>query len=216
MIKRRRKFDKDLAIRQAMEEFWRHGYTGATLARLKIAMGGICSPSLYAAFGSKKRLFEYALETYYNDELLPSLQLVELNSLEAIDSYLRQVVTRFTTDGKPRGCLVEVCQAESFAWGSSLQRQLSALRELNTQVVLRSLEQAQLSGVLVLRMEPRRLSELTNLLISGLSGMARKGASREHLLEVVETFLDCILLRTKDPKTHFDGGQVSLDHQHER
>ncbi len=206
---RSRRFDKEWAIRQAMQEFWRHGYAGATLTRLKAAMGGICSPSLYAAFGSKRRLFEHVLEAYYQDELLPAWRVFEESPPGAVDSYLRKVAIRFTREGMPRGCLVEVCQVESFAWDDSLQRQLSALRQQSSQAILHGLEQARLGGGLALRMEPRRLSEIISLLISGLSSRAREGESREHLLGVVEDFLGCILLQAKDPLANREGWLAS-------
>jgi AcrR family transcriptional regulator len=50
---RPRTFDRDDALRRAMTVFWARGYEGATLDELKEAMGGITSPSFYAAFGSK-------------------------------------------------------------------------------------------------------------------------------------------------------------------
>jgi AcrR family transcriptional regulator len=48
---RPRAFDRDLALRRAMEVFWSKGYDNASLADLTSAMR-INSPSLYAAFGS--------------------------------------------------------------------------------------------------------------------------------------------------------------------
>lgn len=62
-IGRPRTFDRDTALDQAMEVFWRHGYEGATIAQLTEAMG-INPPSLYAAFGSKEALLKAALDRY--------------------------------------------------------------------------------------------------------------------------------------------------------
>ena len=53
---RPRGFDRDKALRRAMELFWRHGYEGVSMADLTAAMG-IAAPSLYAAFSSKEALF---------------------------------------------------------------------------------------------------------------------------------------------------------------
>ncbi|BCJ58121.1 hypothetical protein Jiend_15430 [Micromonospora endophytica] len=64
---RPRSFDRDVALRRAMEVFWRHGYQGASMTALTAAMG-INSPSLYAAFGSKEALFRAAVALYNTTE----------------------------------------------------------------------------------------------------------------------------------------------------
>ena len=61
---RPRSFDRDEALRQAMDVFWALGYEGATLSDLQVAMGGITAPSLYAAFGSKEELFREVVALY--------------------------------------------------------------------------------------------------------------------------------------------------------
>ena len=60
---RKRAFDGDAALYTAMELFWRQGYEGTSIADLTQALG-INPPSLYAAFGSKRELFEKALDRY--------------------------------------------------------------------------------------------------------------------------------------------------------
>ena len=61
---RPRSFDREDALRRAMEVFSALGYEGATLTGLQEAMGGITAPSFYAAFGSKEDLFREAVELY--------------------------------------------------------------------------------------------------------------------------------------------------------
>ena len=61
---RPRNFDREQALRSAIDVFWARGYDGATLEELQAAMGGIAPPSFYAAFGSKDRLFREAVELY--------------------------------------------------------------------------------------------------------------------------------------------------------
>src|SRR5688500_1672592 len=64
---RPRSFDRGAALQRAMEVFWAKGYGGASMAELTTAMG-INSPSLYAAFGSKEKLFEEAVALYTTSE----------------------------------------------------------------------------------------------------------------------------------------------------
>ncbi|OAX49204.1 TetR/AcrR family transcriptional regulator [Paenibacillus sp. AD87] len=60
---RQREFDTDQALEAAMQIFWDKGFEATSLRDLTTAMG-IQRPSLYAAFGDKKELFETALRRY--------------------------------------------------------------------------------------------------------------------------------------------------------
>ncbi|MDR6716603.1 TetR/AcrR family transcriptional regulator [Paenibacillus sp. 2003] len=60
---RQREFDTDKALDAAMHKFWDKGFEASSLSDLTTAMG-IQRPSLYAAFGDKKELFETALRRY--------------------------------------------------------------------------------------------------------------------------------------------------------
>ncbi|PYI56130.1 TetR/AcrR family transcriptional regulator [Paenibacillus flagellatus] len=60
---RLREFDENEALDAAMRLFWEKGYEATSLTDLTTRMG-IQKPSLYSAFGDKKRLFEAALRRY--------------------------------------------------------------------------------------------------------------------------------------------------------
>ncbi|QOS78684.1 TetR/AcrR family transcriptional regulator [Paenibacillus sp. JNUCC31] len=60
---RQREFDTDKVLDAAMQIFWDKGFEATSLSDLTTAMG-IQRPSLYAAFGDKKELFETALRRY--------------------------------------------------------------------------------------------------------------------------------------------------------
>ena len=63
---RPREFDRDAALRQAMESFWELGYEGTSTATL-VERLGIGRSSLYAAFGSKDGLYVEAMDHYIRD-----------------------------------------------------------------------------------------------------------------------------------------------------
>lgn len=60
---RPREFDEQEALAAAMQVFWEKGYEAASINDLTSRMG-IQRPSLYAAFGGKRELFEAAINKY--------------------------------------------------------------------------------------------------------------------------------------------------------
>ncbi|MCK1385603.1 TetR/AcrR family transcriptional regulator [Bradyrhizobium sp. 21] len=57
---RPRAFEEDEVLDRAADVFGRHGYDGSTMVELTAAMG-LNAPSIYAAFGSKRGLFDAVL-----------------------------------------------------------------------------------------------------------------------------------------------------------
>lgn len=60
---RLREFNEEQALDAAMQIFWEKGFEATSLSDLTLRMG-IQRPSIYAAFGDKKELFEAALRKY--------------------------------------------------------------------------------------------------------------------------------------------------------
>lgn len=104
---RPRAFDIDKAVETAMALFHDRGYEGVGVAELSAAIG-VNPPSLYAAFGSKKGLFERALERYA--ETTGGVTAATLAEPGPVAEVVPRVLTRLTeiyaTPGGLRGCLV--------------------------------------------------------------------------------------------------------------
>lgn len=101
-------FDRDEALRRAMELFWEVGYDGATTESLQAAMGGLSAPSLYNAFGSKEDLFKAAVDLYVVDMCQPPLEALERapTAREGMAAMLGAAIEGFTQPGRPQGCLL--------------------------------------------------------------------------------------------------------------
>jgi AcrR family transcriptional regulator len=100
---RPRGFDRQVALRRAMEVFWEHGYEGASLSELTAAMG-VNAPSLYAAFGCKEALFREAVQLYEQQE---GIMVADApTAREAVAGLLRAGALAYTEPGKPAGCMI--------------------------------------------------------------------------------------------------------------
>ncbi|ATG55619.1 TetR family transcriptional regulator [Brachybacterium ginsengisoli] len=89
-------FDRAEAVRAARDVFWSEGYETASMASLQQATG-LSASSLYHAFGSKRGLFDAAIEDYLDQVVRPGL--VPLTGPEvapgALVAYFRAARERF-------------------------------------------------------------------------------------------------------------------------
>lgn len=93
-----------------MHLFWEHGFASTSLALLKDAMGGISSPSFYAAFGSKEALFEEVLERYLETHGTVTAVLHDpaMAPRDAVEAALEGSARMQTDPSHPPGCLLVV------------------------------------------------------------------------------------------------------------
>src|SRR5688572_9182007 len=106
MAGRPRSFDRDAALAAAVEQFWRTGYDETSIAMLTSAMG-VTPPSLYAAFGDKRRLFEEASAVYFERTCEAVDRAAALpTAREAIAKMLDDTARAHTDPTTPAGCLM--------------------------------------------------------------------------------------------------------------
>ena len=66
-------FDRDAVVSDAMAVFWSVGYEGAAIPELERATG-LSRSSIYNSFGSKRGLFDAAVEQYLDTVIRPRLR----------------------------------------------------------------------------------------------------------------------------------------------
>lgn len=180
---RPRSFDRENALRQAMEAFWERGYEGATLTDLQAAMGGITAPSFYAAFGSKEELFREAVELYSRTLGVPMMQALAEGptARSSIEALLQAAVEAFCKPGKPRGCMLVLGAMNGAPAGKNVQDYLRSLRARRQKAIRRRLQRGVAQGELPRGLEVSALASFYMTVMDGLAIQARDGASRKAL-----------------------------------
>jgi AcrR family transcriptional regulator len=186
---RPREFDRDAALRRAMELFWRHGYEGTSLAELTAAMD-INKPSLYAAFGSKELLFREAITLYdATDGSATHRALNEKTARAAVESMLRGNAEFYAQAGKPSGCMIVLAAALGSDESESARRFVVKLRRESQRALEKRFDRAVAEGDLPRSVDRRSLAAFYMTILNGLSVQARDGAGREELHDIVDRAL---------------------------
>lgn len=174
MAGRPRSFDRDVALDLALHTFWERGYQATSVAQLTETMG-IAPPSLYAAFGDKRRLFDEAARRYVARlEAALREHLAAPTAREAMERMLRGAVDSYTDGDTPGGCLVmsEPLLDETRRW---------------TREELRGrFERGRREGDVPPDADPAGLADYVDVVLAGLSARSRDGVGRESLMGCVD------------------------------
>lgn len=148
---------------------------------------GIASPSLYAAFGSKEALYAEALSHY--DEVYGSRFWVHFLTArtvrEAVGAYLMDTATGLTPEAAdiPRGCMMALSSV-----GGDDQKELAGIVRAGRGEALDRLkariEQGVADGEIPAAANIGQLARFVQAVQSGMSVVARDGASRDELFGI--------------------------------
>ena len=182
-------FDRDAALRQAMLTFWRHGYETTSVVDLTAAMG-INAPSLYAAFGDKRRLFLEAVRLYAGDPADMERMIAGAPTAHhAARELMTAAAATYTGEATPRGCLLASATASGSAGSADVQDTVADVRRDIESCLRTRIERDVKAGVLPPGTQAAPLAGLVLAVTQGMSVLARDGASRVSLLAMVEAAL---------------------------
>lgn len=186
---RPRAFDREAALGQAMQLFWHRGFAATSIADL-IAVMGIGSPSLYAAFGSKEGLYAEALRHYgerYDAKAWANF-MAATTAREAVAALLMDSAAALTGSCgrvEPLGCMVTLSAAGSEGH-AELGELVRTARAHGLKRVEERLRRAVAEGEFGAAVDVQALARFVLTVQNGMSLQARDGASREELEAVAE------------------------------
>lgn len=183
---RPRAFDEAVVVDKAMDVFWRLGYEGASMSALSGAMG-LNSPSIYAAFGSKRGLFAAVLDRYSSRREDFVRAIVEAPTARAAaEKMLFGAIEWLACSNEPPGCLL-IQAGLSTGKGNEDVPVALATRHKDFETILRErLVRGQTDGDLAASTDPAKLAKFVYLVFVGLAVQAAAGSSRRTLREAAE------------------------------
>ncbi|MFI7694363.1 TetR/AcrR family transcriptional regulator [Nonomuraea sp. NPDC049655] len=184
---RQRAFDRDAALESALRAFWEHGYEATSIAALTAAMG-IRPPSLYAAFGDKRRLFEEAVRRYQltHGAFTTRALAEEPTGRQAVERVLRESAAEYTNADHPPGCLIISAAVNCGPESADVAELLRGFREAAKAAIRKRVDDDVAAGRLAPGTDTEALATFFASVIQGMSTQSRDGASYAGLLGVAE------------------------------
>ncbi|HEX7663791.1 MAG TPA: TetR/AcrR family transcriptional regulator [Polyangiaceae bacterium] len=190
MAGRPRAFDRDEALENALLTFWKYGYDATSIALLTEAMG-IGAPSLYAAFGDKRALFDEALGLYaktYGAFMIDVFR-GEADARATVARLLHEAAAMFAEREHPPGCLVISAATNCGPQSAAVAKRLRSFRAQTVRALEEKIEGARKHGALPKRTDAHALALFYSATLQGMSAQARDGASHEDLEAIADTAL---------------------------
>ncbi|WP_152362784.1 TetR/AcrR family transcriptional regulator [Microlunatus speluncae] len=188
---RPRTFAEDQAVEAAMIAFWTAGFEATSTEHL-CAATGLGRSSLYNTFGSKRELFEKALDRYADQATGAALELFDGDRpiREKVRDLLLGAVD--PAPGRPPGCLVVNTAVELGPSDPGIARLLRRDRRRWVAGLRTAFVTAQAAGEIEPGADPGALAEYVHAVLGGIRVAARAGAPRRTRAAIAETALTAI------------------------
>lgn len=183
-------FDRDAALRAAMLAFWQHGYETTSISDLKAAMN-VTAPSIYTAFGDKRRLFLEAVALYRGDPAALAAAIASApTAKDAARAMLHGAAELFTGHDTPAGCLLASATASGSDSAADVQQVIASIRREIAETLAARISDDVAAGYLPAATDAQLLAWSVICTIQGMSGLARDGLPRQALVGMAEVGLN--------------------------
>jgi len=178
---RPRSFDTDEVLGQVRNTFWRYGYAGTSMDQLSAATG-LHKPSLYGAFGDKKRLYLAALDNYLAEvraQFADAFAVPDLSdSLYAMSEWS---IDKFVRSDEGSGCFMMTTAMPEAAEDPEISRVVREAMESLERAMVKRFDKAIADGQISPQADSHTLAMIMVANHYELSARARAGYSRAEL-----------------------------------
>jgi TetR/AcrR family transcriptional repressor of nem operon len=185
-------FDEGEVLAAAMNYFWKHGYSNASLENLLIAMG-IKKSSFYHTFGSKEELFSRTLELYRKETLVYLNGLKKDIGPKATMLMLTEItIKELQETGNVKGCLLVNSGQECYNKYKNLSHQIKMEFNFMQEVFVSFIKEAQDLGEIKSTKEPKVIAGRYMNSLNGLIVTIQVGASDVLIDDIVESLKEIL------------------------
>ena len=187
---RPRQFDPDQVLDQITHAFWRSGYDATSMSDLT-ALTGVNPPSIYAAFGDKRKLFSAVVDFYQRTYGSFSTRALdeEPTAILAVTRLLHAAASAYTDPAHPQGCLVISAASGWTPQSAEVYEALRLLRAAGRDAIEAKITTDIEAGLLPADTDARQLAVFFAAVVQGMSNQARDGATHADLEQIAVTAL---------------------------
>jgi TetR/AcrR family transcriptional repressor of nem operon len=185
-------YDRDHALQNIMELFWRQGFNATSMPQL-LESADLSRSSFYSAFGDKRQSFIESLNCYAQ-KVAKRLVVAETtdNAAEAIYFYYAHSLKHHVPERFRNGCLVINTILEFENIDNELYELAKSIAQRADETFYACFERAIASGTLNTQLSPAELVLFFSTFNGGISVKKRSGLSADELKLLVDVFIQSI------------------------
>lgn len=188
---RKREFDEDEALKQAMQLFWVQGYEKTSMEELVNCMG-VHRKSIYDTFGNKHELFIKALEYYKTTIGQQLLQQVEnektaLGKIKALFDY-----AWINNEEQAKGCLIVNTGVELSPHDKAIAQIVQSNFFETEKVIYQLLQQGQIMGEFSSTLDLGATTQFIHNSLIGIRVQLKTTDEKEKLQSIIDMTLSIL------------------------
>lgn len=184
---RKAAFDRETALKNAMELFWSKGFHATSLKDIEAALD-MRPGSIYAAFGSKEALFEAALDLYSDTsaKALAAAMAEAGSPLGGLAAHIRNLGAMMAGAVPSRACMLMKTVLEMPAYDGPLRAAAEDRMRATEATFADAFRRAQAQGEIAPDADPGFLAALLQTRILGLRAYAQRSDTADRVPDLAE------------------------------